>query len=352
MRISINTLLLAASLLASSTFHYATAFPTGAGGCSGGGAAVQGEHLDGSKDLTSGSLEEAGFQVLLDGTQLSESDDFVIEVGKDAVLTLVATGGTPFKGVLMRVEASDVDVQDTAALTPSDNVQNAGVCAAPVGGVTHFNNDEKTSASATLRFDTATDVTLDVTVVVANDDSESIFYYQGFTGAAAGDAGASPGDDGTNGGDDAMNGDDNNAMSPTDAPNANGATDDNSNTDDDAPTIAPTAASPTMPPSMAASSPEPSMASSSPTLATTTTSAPSDVPSAAPTVPPGTPTAPPTMPLPTMEPTATLDAAGSTFSPTVGGADRDSSGATTLKGSFMTMVAATAAIMGLVNYLV
>ena len=281
-------------LLLISLFHSVAAFPTGAGGCGGGGAAVGGTHLDGSKTLTSGSLAEAGFSLLLDGSALE--NNFVLDLDSDSILTLVATGGTPFKGVLMRVEATDVDVQDTAALTPDDNVQAAGVCEAPVGGVTHSNSDDKTTASATLRFETATEITLDVTVVVQNDDSASVFYYESFSGTA-GDAAAGTDD----------------AAAPTDDATA---TDDAAPTADSttqAPTAEPTASTPTMPPSLAATTTEPSQV---PTLVPTLVSNfPSDVPSSAPSVPPGTPTMPPSVAAETPAPTADPTQDTATFEP-------------------------------------
>lgn len=178
-------LTLAASPL--SLIKVSSAFPTGAGGCNGGGAAVGGSHLDGSKTIESGTLTDGDYQVLIDGVLLEEGgSDVTISVGQDAVIT-VESGATPFRGILIRVEADSVDAADVAALEPGDNLQLAGACEAPVVGATHTINDEKTSASAILRFDEVTDFSLDITIVLENDDAESVFFYKGFRGAAVGD---------------------------------------------------------------------------------------------------------------------------------------------------------------------
>jgi hypothetical protein len=148
----------------------------------GGQATVSGFHLQegNGKTIETGSLEDGGFEVILDGDTLSPSDRMSFAVGEDHVLTVSGR----FLGILVRLEADD-GVDTSAALSEGSNrLQNAGVCAAPVVGITHNSNAVKNDAEVILRLDEASEVALDITIVLANDNVESIFYYSGFALAA------------------------------------------------------------------------------------------------------------------------------------------------------------------------
>ena len=53
--------------------------------------------------------------------------------------------------------------------------------AAGVTGITHTSNVEKTDMTMTMVVDTATSIIMDITVVMQNDATGSIFYYDQFT---------------------------------------------------------------------------------------------------------------------------------------------------------------------------
>jgi hypothetical protein len=77
-------------------------------------------------------------------------------------------------------------VDTTVALSSADaNVQEAleaCIVAQGVGGVTHADNDVKTGVSGVLRLDeVASNLVLDVTVVIENRNSVSTFFYSGYT---------------------------------------------------------------------------------------------------------------------------------------------------------------------------
>jgi hypothetical protein len=156
----------------------ASAFPSGAGGCGGGSAAVRGSHLQ--SGFETGSLGDGGFQVILDGDTLSPGDQVSFTVGEDHVLTVSGS----FLGILVRLAAAD-GVDTSAALSEDSNLlQDASACSAPVVGITHNSRVGKNGAEVILRLDEPSLVTLDITVVLGNGGGESIFYYSGFALAA------------------------------------------------------------------------------------------------------------------------------------------------------------------------
>jgi hypothetical protein len=157
------------------------AFSSGAGACGPGNTSVQGPHL---MDATTGSLSDGGFTISLDGTALSESKTSTFAVGEDVKVTVA---GKSFKGFLVRLGQTDVDTK--GAFTPGgDDVQVASACF-DAGGITHKSGSVKTTVSATLNLaEAATDMPVDVTVVVVNSGGKSEYYYSQFmvtAGAAA-----------------------------------------------------------------------------------------------------------------------------------------------------------------------
>ena len=115
---------------------------------------------------------------------------------QDLTWTLNATK-RPMRGFLMRAEdrSDDAAVDTREALSadlPFDSdgddmnseVQVAEtVCinAFSVGGVTHTNNNQKRTVSGTFRMDQPVqELQVDVTIVIANRNGKSVFYYSGF----------------------------------------------------------------------------------------------------------------------------------------------------------------------------
>jgi hypothetical protein len=142
-------------------------YPTGAGGCVSGAPSVGSPHLPSSTgDLT---LTGNGIEVSVDGTVLDPSTPFAITAGSEHVITVSATGATPFRGFLVALSTS-TGLDLSAALLPQDTTlgQVAGACTPPLFGVTHTSNVDKTTASALLNLADDADLTLDVTVVIQN----------------------------------------------------------------------------------------------------------------------------------------------------------------------------------------
>lgn len=159
------------------------AFPNRAGGCSGGGAAVSGNHVSSSKEITTGSIEDNGYQVAINGEVLSGTGStFQITPGVDNEITVSSSADDPFRGFLIRVGwPEQVDIEPLWTFTPETNAQTAVVCFIRAVGVCHTNNEDKNLASMILRLDEEIEgITLDVTVVKANNGEDSTYFYSGY----------------------------------------------------------------------------------------------------------------------------------------------------------------------------
>jgi hypothetical protein len=164
------------------------AYPFGAGCCSGGVPAVGPPHLPGggvSAVFKNGTLSQGSISVLLDGKLLTHGVPASFAVGKAHTLTLKRSAG--FKGVLFRLgnvgtgALSPLDATPLGGALSASLVQVASVCTqVSVSGVTHTSNLVKSQAEATLRHNAAaTNLPLDITVVISNDGI-SEFYYSRF----------------------------------------------------------------------------------------------------------------------------------------------------------------------------
>uniref|UniRef100_A0A7S1UKW6 Uncharacterized protein n=1 Tax=Grammatophora oceanica TaxID=210454 RepID=A0A7S1UKW6_9STRA len=104
---------------------------------------------------------------------------------------LTLRGGSPnvFRGFLIRlgdpIEENDFPPRTTFAFTINDDeTQLLMLCETVemVGGITHKNKLDKENITTMIKMDErAVGMTLDVTVVVRNNDEESLYYYSNFT---------------------------------------------------------------------------------------------------------------------------------------------------------------------------
>lgn len=162
------------------------ALPSGASNCVGGRAAVGVSHLEGR--VTKGSLEEGGLSLSIGDTTLQVGTIAKFPKGETLEWTLVADD-RPFRGFLIRAEDRSDDVSKkrgtTQALDSDDDLAKIAetVCvnAFNVGGITHTNNNQKRRISGTFRMDEAVEeLQIDVTAVIKNRGSVSIYYYTGY----------------------------------------------------------------------------------------------------------------------------------------------------------------------------
>lgn len=205
------------------------AFPTGAGGCFPGTAAVGGRHLAGEcciiiipirHRLTScsidsshlskfslsntagngtitGSLRDAGYSLMIGPREPSTDENNALDLNTQTryPITLFAPQCgdnstaeceltlNPFRGFLFRVGPGNNGVDTTEAFELDSELpdhavaQQAEICQTtqnpPVGGITHVDNSLKSRAGGYITLSADTSITLDVTVVLRACHNES-----------------------------------------------------------------------------------------------------------------------------------------------------------------------------------
>lgn len=166
-------------------------FPTGAGGCVGGMAAVGGSHLRVGDETTTHPQQPSPLNYLtvfsVNGQEQAIPKDgrqqpLVLTAGVDHEWSLrqdppaFECNDCPsyyIKGFLVRFEAENGEpVAQRALLAAKEwKAQVATASEAPILGITHTNDDIKESVSGTIRLDSAADsVYLDITVVYQNSE--------------------------------------------------------------------------------------------------------------------------------------------------------------------------------------
>jgi hypothetical protein len=88
--------------------------------------------------------------------------------------------------MLVRLSAASGVDTTSALLEVSEDLQDADTCVAPVVGITHTSSKLKNAQSMSLLLLSEGEVTIDVTVVVANNSTDSIYYYSSYTLNAVG----------------------------------------------------------------------------------------------------------------------------------------------------------------------
>ena len=154
----------------------------------GGQAATTGGHAPTSN---SGDLSEGDYRVFIDGKQLSSGNIVTFPVGTEVPIRLE---GDNYKGFLLRLSSPSGVTTVDALSADSDDVQVSGLCTdqETVGGLTHTSNLEKTLVEGFLLMDeAATDLILDVTVVMQNNGGNSQYTYGSFQ-VSAEDAATEP----------------------------------------------------------------------------------------------------------------------------------------------------------------
>ena len=164
-------------MLLFSLLQAAYSYPTGAGSCVGGQAAVDGNHRN-STSVRQDNLAGQGVMVMIDDARFDP--DMVFEINKDYAIVVDAGPFGNSRGVLIRVESGNPETE--MFLDPVENTVSAALCDGQPGvqGLTHFNNTLKKIHSGTFRVTNPDTVQLDVTVVSRNDAMISLFQYDGF----------------------------------------------------------------------------------------------------------------------------------------------------------------------------
>lgn len=136
-------------------------YPSGAGGCAGGKAAVGRPHqwrFFGLREVKSYSLTQKNIIVTLGGFPLSSAPTGFIQ-GVDYQIQVV---GQNIKGLLFRVPGLKGD------LLPGEQTKIARFCRNPVAGITHTNAATKNSLKGSIQFNESKSYEIDITVVFEN----------------------------------------------------------------------------------------------------------------------------------------------------------------------------------------
>ena len=169
------TLLICSLLLSAS--KEVKSFPTGAGGCEGGIAAVGGSHLglsDG-RVVSNNSLETGGVTVQIGNFTLDTNSPLDLATLENHTITIISSQ-FPIRGILIRVEADGADT--STILTPGPLTKEAIACVAPIVGTTHIDSSDKSELTSVIRFDENLDsVILDITGVFVNSPDGSVYVY-------------------------------------------------------------------------------------------------------------------------------------------------------------------------------
>jgi Reeler domain len=160
--------------------------PSGAPSCEVGKAAPMSLHLAASRNPTTGTLLSANFIVKIDGVVLDPDATNEIQANRELEVVITSdTGQQAFKGALMIVSKSALLTTDifTLSTAQATDLQLNALCPNEGrSGVTHVDNNVKTSIAATMQFDeNIDDLKFDVNVVVQNNDAGSFFYWTQYT---------------------------------------------------------------------------------------------------------------------------------------------------------------------------
>ena len=186
MKIQILPLLLALAL--STVPRAAEAYPTAAGSCPAGMVAVQSPHVGADRPETTGSLADGGLVLWMNGVPLGDDKPASFRVGEVNLLELT---GPAFRGFLIRVgppAGADNAVDLREAIFPASDDDTTSqiadatcVSTEQVGGLTHTSRDDKTNVTGSLLVESAIEgLSIDVTVVLSNEDTNSTYFYSNF----------------------------------------------------------------------------------------------------------------------------------------------------------------------------
>jgi hypothetical protein len=155
--------------------------------------------------VTSGSLEEGGVSVMVNGATIGTDMTTTLQPMEmtDIQLMTNSTTSTGFRGFLIRVGIAEEEGAEGSAArqasTDLSSVLSVSEEAASIMqmnqlcplqnavGLTHTNNEPKMSVTGTMETpETAMDLTLDVTVVMQNRDGVAEHYYTRYMMSVAG----------------------------------------------------------------------------------------------------------------------------------------------------------------------
>ena len=153
-------------------------------------AVVQSSHVSSTKTVVLTNLTKRDVTVTAKAISSGTIIPLALSNGSNGPPTKLLTGvkysievkGTNMRGVLLRLEDKGTPKKDlTENFDPGVNTQFADVCSAPIAGLTHTSSANKNLVSGKLEMDTARALSLDVSVVFVNDNTNAIHSYDQFS---------------------------------------------------------------------------------------------------------------------------------------------------------------------------
>jgi hypothetical protein len=164
----------------------AAALPDGAPVCVIGSPNVNKRHLLPSRNPQTGPITAGGFDVYLNDELMQiipgAKNVFGFLAGKNTTITVKSSTGKQFRGVLALLSLNRTPETNTkAALQPTGTSYEfaLGCEKLPHQGISHSESSWKTEFPMTLFWNTSGDtLNFDINVVVANNKTNSIYYWQ------------------------------------------------------------------------------------------------------------------------------------------------------------------------------
>jgi Reeler domain len=162
------------------------------------GEAAPGPPHRGARNPIFGPLKTAGFIVKIGADIVDPDVPIAVEAGTDYKITVTSLSGQQqFRGTLIILSKPATLMLDRLTLPADSVLRMSDICPDVArSGVTHQNNELKTSVETTMKFDKAYgEVLLDVNVVVVNREISqggSYFYWSQFKLNVAGGVTAAP----------------------------------------------------------------------------------------------------------------------------------------------------------------
>jgi Reeler domain len=166
------------------------ALPDGAPVCRVGVASPDSLHTFALRTPMTGSLNEGGFQVLLDDEPLDPAVPKTVNANETIKVVVTSLDGIKqFRGVLLILSQVGYSTLGTFQLTTDDELSKVKISDPCIesnyGGITHINADLKDNVTATMSFDeNYADLRFDVNIVVQNRNAlegGSEYYYSQYS---------------------------------------------------------------------------------------------------------------------------------------------------------------------------
>jgi hypothetical protein len=159
-------------------FSIANAYPDYVPSCRIGSSSVGSYHKDDSngRSVTAGTMADSGFDLYIDGVAVNPNATRTFDTFKSYNVTVKGAAGQQYKGAFLALAVEGFDVGD--ALLPLAPHVKSQECDDEVAGVHHSEASLKTEFIATMRVDAAyATITLDVNIVVFNNETGSVYYH-------------------------------------------------------------------------------------------------------------------------------------------------------------------------------